>query len=313
MHEWAAVNTWSRPLGNPGNGRFSVNIPVTPRTGNGRYSVNIPVSTSITPQFGLRRCKTTLFGPATVLDKQQVYKPKENYGGESSTQRYIRFLKVSNKESEAKLKNTMHMLRVQRSKSDLDARETPNSFSNMGVIGGIGGMMKERSHVFMPTSSEHLSRESLTGSQKQEMKVGLAVLNKKGLISLTTNDVSNQLPELTATVESRRPREEHHSGKQQSKSLIKRKDLMDHYKAGFKILADEEIQKNQEEELEKSLGDYTILDLQSKLLDFTDAKSPRRSAHVDSLITQAAQKKVPQQMKSEKSVTLPAIKTFNPF
>jgi hypothetical protein len=97
MHEWAAVNTWSRPLGNPGNGRFSVNIPVTPRTGNGRYSVNIPVSTSITPQFGLRRCKTTLFGPATVLDKQQVYKPKENYGGESSTQRYIRFLKVSNK------------------------------------------------------------------------------------------------------------------------------------------------------------------------------------------------------------------------
>ncbi|XP_060557928.1 probable DNA double-strand break repair Rad50 ATPase isoform X2 [Ruditapes philippinarum] len=216
-------------------------------------------------------------------------------------------------ESEAKLKNTMHMLRVQRSKSDLDARETPNSFSNMGVIGGMGGMMKERSHVYMPTSSEILSRESLTGSQKQEMKVGLAVLNKKGLISLTTNDVSNQLPELTATVESRRPREEHHSGKQQSKSLIKRKDLMDHYKAGFKILADEEIQKNQEEELEKSLGDYTILDLQSKLLDFTDAKSPRRSAHVDSLITQAAQKKVPQQMKSEKSVTLPAIKTFNPF
>ena len=44
---------------------------------------------------------------------------------------------------------------------------------------------------------------------------------------------------------------------------------MDHYKAGFKILEDEEIQKHQEEELEKSLGDYTILDLQSKLLDFT--------------------------------------------
>ena len=97
MHEWAAVNTWSRPLGNSGNGRFSVNIPVTPAMGNGRYSVNIPVSSALTPQFGLRRCKTTLFGPASVLDKQQVYKPREVNGEESSTQKYIRFLKVSNK------------------------------------------------------------------------------------------------------------------------------------------------------------------------------------------------------------------------
>lgn len=213
-------------------------------------------------------------------------------------------------ESEAKLKNTMHMLRVQRSKSDLDVRDTPTNFSGMAVM---GGMVKERSQVYMPTSTEHLSRETLAGSNKQEMKVGLAVLNKKGLISLTTNDVANQLPELTATGESRRPVHEHHSGKQRSKSLIKRKDLMDHYKAGFKILEDEEIQKSQEEELEKSLGDYTILDLQTKLLDFTDAKSPRRSAHVDALISQGSQKKVPQQMKSEKTVTLPAIKTFNPF
>lgn len=96
MHEWAAVNTWSRPVTNSGNGRFSVNIPATASVGNGRYSVNIPISTTVSPQFNLRRCKTTLFGPATVLDKHQVYKPKESYG-ESSTLRYIRYLKVSNK------------------------------------------------------------------------------------------------------------------------------------------------------------------------------------------------------------------------
>ncbi|XP_053403791.1 uncharacterized protein LOC123554678 [Mercenaria mercenaria] len=214
-------------------------------------------------------------------------------------------------ESEAKLKNTMHMLRVQRSRSDLDVRDTPNSLYNAGVFGG--GMMKERSQVYMPTSQEHLSREALAGGNKQEMKVGMAVINKKGLIALTTNDVSDQLPELSATGEARRVSHDHCSGKQRSKSLIKRKDLMDHYKAGFKILEDEEMQKHQEEELTKSLGDYTIVDLQSKILEMTDAKSPRRSPYRDVLTSPPSQRKVPLQMKSERTVTLPAIKNFNPF
>ena len=39
----------------------------------------------------------------------------------------------------------MHMLRVQRSRSDLDARDTPNAFSNIGVFGG--GMVREVSKL----------------------------------------------------------------------------------------------------------------------------------------------------------------------
>lgn len=98
MHDWAAVNTWSRPVTNGFNGRYSrysMNVPVKAEV-NGRYSVNIPVSTSKTPQSGVRRCKTTLLGPTNVFDKHQVYKPRLKLG-ESSTLNYIQYLKVSNK------------------------------------------------------------------------------------------------------------------------------------------------------------------------------------------------------------------------
>lgn len=327
MHEWAAVNTWSRPVTNPGNGRFSVNIPVTSSSaaGNGRYSVNIPVkstvsygrysvnipvNTAITPQFGLRRCKTTLFGPATVLDKHQVYKPRQAYR-ESSTMRYIQYLKVSNKESEAKLKNRMHVLNVQRSKSDLDVRDSSNTMTNVTMMGG--GLLKERTNAFMAPGSEHVTRDNIPGGQRQEMKVGMAVVNKKGLISLSTTDESNQLPELSATGESQRQSTEYGGKRQRSRSLIKRKDIMDHFKAGFKILEDEELQKHQEEELQKSLGDYTIMDLQSKILEMTDARSIKRAPGTESPESPTNLKKAPLQMKQEKTITLPAIKNINPF
>ena len=57
--------------------------------------------------------------------------------------------------------------------------------------------------------------------------------------------------------------------RQKTKTLIKRSDILGHVKAGSKLLHDAEEQKKQEEEMVQSLGDYTIVDLQSKILEMT--------------------------------------------
>lgn len=94
MHEWAAVNGWSRPETKAEYGRFSVNIPVIsslPKSGYGRYSKK-----SFTPKPDLQRCHTTVLGQATFMEKQQVYKPRQEFNN-SSTVRYIKYLEGMNK------------------------------------------------------------------------------------------------------------------------------------------------------------------------------------------------------------------------
>ncbi|KAH3844170.1 hypothetical protein DPMN_086425 [Dreissena polymorpha] len=80
MHDWAAVNSWSRY-----DTKTSVIVPrpMTKATqGYGRYSVNIPVITPLPlPKSGLRRCHTTLLAQVSSLEKQQVYKPKKTLCG----------------------------------------------------------------------------------------------------------------------------------------------------------------------------------------------------------------------------------------
>ncbi|KAL4220764.1 hypothetical protein ACF0H5_021158 [Mactra antiquata] len=302
MHDWAAVNNWPRPATNSSYG-----------TRYGRYSVNIPITTIVPQKLKVRRCHTTLNNEPSVtsLTKNQVFKPRHNgLHRESSTLDYIRYLEVSNKESEAKLKNTMHVLSVQRSRSDVDVRDTPTSMA--GFTMGGAGLMKERGQIYGQSPADFSRHEGASIGNKQEMKVGVAVVPRKGLISLSTNgEAEQQLPDIAAHGESRKlsiSGYEHGSGKVKNKSLIKRKDIMDHFMAGFKRLEDEEQQKQQEEELQKSLGEYTIMDLQSKILQMTDAKSVKRSGHVDS---QSGTTNI-QHLKPEKTV-LPAIKNINPF
>lgn len=60
---------------------------------------------------------------------------------------------------------------------------------------------------------------------------------------------------------------------QKAKTLIKRSDILGHIRAGSKILHDVEEQKKKDEEMVQSLGDYTIIDLQSKILEMTVSMS----------------------------------------
>ena len=59
------------------------------------------------------------------------------------------------------------------------------------------------------------------------------------------------------------------SGAARTRSLIKRSDILQHIKHGNKLLEDAEETKHKEEEITKGLGDYTVLDLQSELMEMT--------------------------------------------
>ena len=98
MHEWAAVNGWTRPESKSEYGRYSVNIPIItplPKSGFERYSKMSFAPMSPTSDT-IKRCHTTMLGQATFMEKQQVYKPKEAFV-ESSTTQYIRYLEGMNK------------------------------------------------------------------------------------------------------------------------------------------------------------------------------------------------------------------------
>ena len=58
------------------------------------------------------------------------------------------------------------------------------------------------------------------------------------------------------------------SGKKQH-LLIRRKDIMDQIKMGNKLLEEYEQRQKEEEEMTKTLGEYTMLDLQSHILGMT--------------------------------------------
>ena len=52
-------------------------------------------------------------------------------------------------------------------------------------------------------------------------------------------------------------------------SLIRRKDILEQVKLGTKLLEEYEEKQKEEEEMTKSLGEYTMLDLQSHILGLT--------------------------------------------
>ncbi|KAH3844203.1 hypothetical protein DPMN_086458 [Dreissena polymorpha] len=321
MHDWAAVNSWSRY-----DTKTSVIVPrpMTKATqGYGRYSVNIPVITPLPlPKSGLRRCHTTLLAQVSSLEKQQVYKPKKRFV-ESSTTHYIHYLQLSNKESEEKLKRTINVLRMQRSKSDLDvSRDQTKDISGMGLIGGA--FFKEKSPLFHNSLGDREKLEggpAPTSGQKQEMKLGVAVVPRKGLIALSTSDDTSDTvdakrhptngtdPQLINFAQLHTP-----GTKSRQTTLIKRADIMVHVKAGAKLLEDAEQHQIQEEELEKNLENYTILDLQTEILGMTDPKAVRRTSppldgqNTDNTLTPRSKLG-----KREKPITLPAIKNINPF
>ena len=59
------------------------------------------------------------------------------------------------------------------------------------------------------------------------------------------------------------------SGKKQPTSLIRRKDILDQIKQGNRLLEEYEERQKQEEEMTKTLGEYTMMDLQSHILGMT--------------------------------------------
>ena len=55
-------------------------------------------------------------------------------------------------------------------------------------------------------------------------------------------------------------------------SLIRRKDILEQIKQGNRLLEEYEEQKQKEEEMTKTLGEYTMFDLQSRILEMTVSK-----------------------------------------
>lgn len=257
---------------------------------------------SETPRFGIRRCNTMLERP------EQVYKPRKWYS-ESVTVEYIRQLRNWNKETEAKLKETMHVLKMQRSKSDLDVRP-PEAQSVGGPLFGAG-LIRERSQIILGDIHEPLRRESLGQSNKQEVKISKAVVPRKGLIELSTDQHAGF--GVTGVGEKNPPVHDTPPIGGKTTSLIKRKDILDQIRQGNKLLEEYEEQKQKEEELTKSLGEYTMLDLQSRILEMTDAKSLRRKTSGDLEPFLTPTKPLPSVMKEKKGVVLPAIHSLNPF
>lgn len=218
-------------------------------------------------------------------------------------------------ETEAKLKNTMHVLNMQRSKSDLDTRNNTPSNIGSGLMMGHG-LLRERSQIYVTNVPDQMKRESTQGGTKQEMKVGVAIVPRKGLISLSTADQSDIV---TGVPDERKwtplmMHDTHSAGSGSGKkSLIKNKAILEQIRLGNKLLEDAEEERRQKEEISQSLGDYTIQDLQSKLLEMTDNKVLGRSRILlaDPGSTENSRKGVAS--KPEKSITLPAIKNLNPF
>ncbi|XP_052272045.1 uncharacterized protein LOC127872725 isoform X1 [Dreissena polymorpha] len=226
-------------------------------------------------------------------------------------------------ESEEKLKRTINVLRMQRSKSDLDvSRDQTKDISGMGLIGGA--FFKEKSPLFHNSLGDREKLEggpAPTSGQKQEMKLGVAVVPRKGLIALSTSDDTSDTvdakrhptngtdPQLINFAQLHTP-----GTKSRQTTLIKRADIMVHVKAGAKLLEDAEQHQIQEEELEKNLENYTILDLQTEILGMTDPKAVRRTSppldgqNTDNTLTPRSKLG-----KREKPITLPAIKNINPF
>lgn len=308
MHEWAAISHWSRPSTKMSIGHLDSHL----STSSGKMILNVASVASTSPRsprFDLRRCQTTL-----EHDQKQVYHPRRRYC-ESCTVDYIRHLEARNKETEAKLKNTMHVLNMQRSKSDLDTRNNTPSNIGSGLMMGHG-LLRERSQIYVTNVPDQMKRESTQGGTKQEMKVGVAIVPRKGLISLSTADQSDIV---TGVPDERKwtplmMHDTHSAGSGSGKkSLIKNKAILEQIRLGNKLLEDAEEERRQKEEISQSLGDYTIQDLQSKLLEMTDNKVLGRSRILlaDPGSTENSRKGVAS--KTEKSITLPAIKNLNPF
>ena len=213
-------------------------------------------------------------------------------------------------ESETKLKNTRHVLAMQRSRSDLDTRDTSSYL--MGALTS-GGILHDKDHLnLMNLQDLSRHREPASKVNKQEMEIGMAVIPRKGQIALQTAD--SEVQRMGIQGEKRRsaatPSD---TSSAKTKSLITRNDILEHIKAGTKLLEHAEENKHQEEEIAQSLGDYTILDLQSKLLEMTDAKSLRRKPKEVGKPDMPSQQKRPGPAAPEKGITLPAIKNINPF
>lgn len=260
---------------------------------------------SQTPRFGLKRSKTLLERP------EQVYKPRKWYS-EPSTVDYIRHLRNWNKETEAKLRETANVLRMQRSRSDLDVR-APDA-QGFGLIHG-SSMIKD-SLIDSASFSQILDvykHEDSGQVGKQEVKISKAVVPRRGLIQLSTDDKDLHVTggkQITPTQESK----QQGSGKTHP-SLIRRKDILEQVKLGTKLLEEYEEKQKEEEEMTKSLGEYTMLDLQSHILGLTDARGLKRESvsipSSEPLYKELHKEKQP--ARGKKPVVLPAINTLNPF
>ncbi|KAL5004734.1 hypothetical protein ScPMuIL_018190 [Solemya velum] len=165
-----------------------------------------------------------------------------------------------------KVGGTMKIVGIHRSHSDIGLHSGGSADSLQ--------QLQERTETYLsqlPYGEQlHDDRNFLP---RDEVRMSLATVPKKGLIKLTSVDYEMKSP---AFYESQKTdgksRQRSHHTQSGQKSLIKRKDILDKIQEGQRLLEEEERLMQdvlEEEEEPKELGEYTFADLQKNISNLT--------------------------------------------
>ncbi|KAK3603681.1 hypothetical protein CHS0354_023278 [Potamilus streckersoni] len=245
-----------------------------------------------------RRCRTTV-----------NRRPRRSCG--SCTMDYIRQLQEENMEEEGNVEDTLNILGIQRSRSDFEIKvKSKESLSGKSLV-------REKSQVYVTHAADHIHKENTVLSNREEIKAALTTIPKKGMIHLMSgaHEVQGRKEEANTAIQG--GRRMHHFGNNQ---LIRDRKMIEHIKAGRKLLKETETKRTTDEEISKGLGEYTIRDLQLKIMELTVIKelTPTRRTLEDTaggfratVLNQT--QPVPGSVKPSKKIVLPAISMVTPY
>lgn len=250
-----------------------------------------------------RRCQTALYKPHRKMM-------------ESCSYQVVRQMELEGHKSA--LNNAVLVLGIHRSKSEVDVLGVQTVQSEVTHGTSQNNLPRELSQVFISTNTQEIERERRTaGLNREETKIPTTTIPKKGLIKLTALNHEVQDP---SYYEKQRDEEDddlwirkkplgHISDPH--KKLVK-KTMLEHMKVGNRMLAEQEKLNQEQEKIEKELGECTIGDLQINLNKMTEELSKKKSEERIKILekTKRAPLKRQRLQLVERSITLPSIKDF---
>ncbi|KAL3847234.1 hypothetical protein ACJMK2_018156 [Sinanodonta woodiana] len=247
-----------------------------------------------------RRCRTTV-----------NRRPRRSC--ESCTMDYIRQLQEENMEDEGSVEYALNIFGIQRSKSDIDIKDkSKESLSGKSLV-------REKSQVYVTHVPDHIRKENTFLGNREEIKATLTTIPKKGMIYLMSgaHEAEGRKDEAITAIQG--GRKMHHFGNNQ---LIRDRKMIEHVRAGRKLLKETEKKMTTDEEISKELGEYTIKDLQLNIMELTDIKglTPTRRTLEDTsdgFRARALNQTLPGPgsgtVKISKTIVLPAINMVKPY